>query len=337
MSPLQGFTRLRKNQIGMQSALGTPATATRVLPLRGVPNVNRNWTEPDVDTGSLFPILPPFRGPEDNTQSLSGQADYNSLIYLMRMCLGPVTTPVAGAGDAQTWIWEVDGDTSADFEYATIEFGDDAGDAFKLSDSIVESLRLQFADKGAVTADASVRIGTAEYPASLTGSLSALDLDYFVIYGKDCSVFLDDTSGGIGSTELPDAHAIDLAITNTVDLKRFADGSQSFGVSAYGRSGMEVVARFTFAKTAAVLDECENWAADAAVDRYISLSFASTENIETGPDVPYSLKVNFPARWYVHEESEVGGNAVVVLEGHAFYDADLYPLKVTIVGTETDA
>lgn len=336
--PLQGFVRLRKNQIGIQSGFGTPATATRVLPLRGTPNVNQTWTVSDVDTGSLFEQLAPFKGPQDNTQSLTGEADYNTLIYLMRMCLGPVTTPVSGAGTAKTWVWQVDGSTSADFEYGTVEFGDDA-DGFKLSDGIVETLTLNLPEgMGAVTVDAAARYGTAEYPSSLTGGLSVLDLVRAVIYGKDCQVFIDDAFGDIGDTSLDAAvHSLTLPIGVTVDQKRFADGTGSFGVSAFGRSGMSVMPRFTLAKTDAVLDECVNWAADAAVSRYLRLVATSTELAETGPDTPFSLTIDIPARWYVHEESELGGNAVVVLEAHAFDDPDLYPLKVTIVGTEVDS
>lgn len=330
--PLQGYVRFRKNQIGFQAGLGTAVAADHVLPLRGRPNVDNAWTEQDVDTGNYFPTLPPYRGPQQSTLPLTGQLDYNTAVDLFRMLLGPETP---SGGTAYTWGWQISGGTAIPWDYATIESLDDA-DEYQLKDCILESLRISIPEGlGALTVDAATRVGTTTYPGTATPGLAVSDLDYHLVYGKDAQLFLDSAGTAIGDTPLAGAlQAADVTISNTIDEKRFADGTQSFGASDFGRAGMAVNARFTLAKTDDVLAECENWAADAAVDRYLSLVTTSVEMAE-GTATPFSMAISFPGRWYVHEEAEIGGNAVVVLESQAFADADLYALKVDVVSTNS--
>ena len=56
----QGFTRFRKIQVGKQSVIGTAVPATRVLPYRSLVVYNPNRTDPDIDVGSLDPVLSPY-------------------------------------------------------------------------------------------------------------------------------------------------------------------------------------------------------------------------------------------------------------------------------------
>ena len=50
--PIQGLVRYRKHQFGRQSVFGTKVAATRAYPFSGTPDVELNWTDPEVDTGS---------------------------------------------------------------------------------------------------------------------------------------------------------------------------------------------------------------------------------------------------------------------------------------------
>ena len=61
MPIFQGFVRLRKHQLGREAVFGTAVPASRAYPFAGVPDVNLNWTDPDVSTGSIDPVAPPLR------------------------------------------------------------------------------------------------------------------------------------------------------------------------------------------------------------------------------------------------------------------------------------
>jgi hypothetical protein len=59
---------------------------------------------------------------------------------------------------------------------------------------------------------------------------------------------------------------------------------------------------------------------DDAVNRYVAINFTSSVDADTG--VPYQWDFSMPMRYYTRVEGEVGGNTVVTLTGHAFYDPD---------------
>ena len=59
---VQGFVRLRKHQFGKQTSFSSNASATRALPYRGAIVYDPQRELPDVDTGSIDPILAFFNG-----------------------------------------------------------------------------------------------------------------------------------------------------------------------------------------------------------------------------------------------------------------------------------
>jgi hypothetical protein len=80
MAPVQGFVRLRKHQFGRQSAFGTKVAAKRAYPFKGVPDNNLNWTDPDIDAGSLVVVAAPHREAPDLTAPLTDPSlRYNNL------------------------------------------------------------------------------------------------------------------------------------------------------------------------------------------------------------------------------------------------------------------
>ena len=95
--PIQGFVRLRKHQLARQAVFGTAIAATRAYPFQGVPDVNLNWTDPEGDFGSLFPVAAPYRGMPDIGSSPSiPQLDYNSLPALFAAMFGGAVVPTPG-------------------------------------------------------------------------------------------------------------------------------------------------------------------------------------------------------------------------------------------------
>jgi hypothetical protein len=123
MSPIQGFTRFRRHQVGLQSAFASNTAATRRLPYRGALVVDPARTDPDVDVGSLDPVLAPFEGAKAVTGTWEGFGAFDDLPYLYSGALKGGVTPTGAT--AKAWSYQVASLTADDFDYFTDEWGDD--------------------------------------------------------------------------------------------------------------------------------------------------------------------------------------------------------------------
>ena len=76
---------------------------------------------------------------------------------------------------------------------------------------------------------------------------------------------------------------------------------------------------------------------DAAVQRFIQI--VSTSTVEAGTATPYSWTTTMPARYYTREESDSGGNTVIVLTARANFEADDFDgaFESTVVNTLGEA
>lgn len=338
MPVIQGFVRFRKHQLGQQPAFGSNAVATRVLPLRGVPKINPNWTDPDIDTGTLDPVVAPYRTGIEITCATAGDLDFDTLPSLLSGALVGGITPT-GAGSAKTWVYQAASETADVWEYFADEWGDDthADDGFWLLDGIVESLDLSFDDKlGPWKASADWRYGRlGTYPTARTAGLSA-DTSPHYVYGADTELFINDTAGAIGTTKIADSVISGkITVENEVDVKRFANGSNTrFEVAGYGRAGRKITAEFTFDKTDDVFDEVTDWLASAAVARFVEVRVTSPDIIAaSSPAAPYSFSARLPLRWRMREDGDNGGNTTITLTGEGYHDAAGlgYPIRAAVV------
>jgi hypothetical protein len=333
VSPIAGFVRHRKHQLGQQTVFGTPVAATRIVPWRGTPDIDPNWTDPsdDVDMGTIDPVLPPFRTATDITQTLEGPGDYRSLIaaYLGGIKGGVTGT---GGGPAKTWTFQAATEPADALDYFTDEWGDEVtGDQVDLEDGVVEEIRLTMPDNlGPWTVSTRWRFGTFTYPATRT-SLSA-DASPIWMYGADTELFINDTSGAIGTTKISDAfHSAEIVITNEIDLKRFANGSNTrFELAGYGRAGRTVTASFRLAKTTESLAEVTKWLSADPVNRFVEL-LTTSPTVITG-STKYSHSLRLMGSWFTRAHGEMGGNTVHTLELRGRHDAGLgYPLRAVVV------
>ena len=122
--PVQGLVRLRKHQFGRQSVLGTKVAATRAYPFKGTPDVELNWTDPDIDTGSIDPVAAPSRmAPTLGASLTDPQLAYDNIPLLLSMFFGGGVSPTGGP--AYTWSYAPASATVDDQDVATYEFGDD--------------------------------------------------------------------------------------------------------------------------------------------------------------------------------------------------------------------
>lgn len=337
--PLEGFTRFRRHQVGKQSALLTPVAATRVLPYRGPILVNPARTFPDVDTGSLDPVMAPFAGAKAVTATWAGQMAYNDLPYTLAMAGKGGITP-ASSGTARTWTFPYASLTADSFEYITDEWGDDTSDAASPSDGmvgiggVINSYTLGFGQDLLPFALASNNVyANASLQTNRTPGLT-VDTSPTWIYGTDTSFYLDPTAGGIGVTKWLDAiRGISWSWNNNLDLKRFANGSDTrFALSGFGRGEREILLTVILEKTTASINEAGTLDDDPVPDRFIRVETISPVLASAG--LPYRWTRDVCANLISRADGEIGGNATITLVYRIKYNAALtFAVKDVVVTT----
>lgn len=329
--PIVGLTRNRNHQFGLQTVINTPVAATRRIAFRGVPDINPNWTEQDdVDTGSIDPALPPYRVGADITMPLSASMNYHHIPLLMAAAVRGGVSPTGG-GAAKTWTHQSLSLTSTTLDFFTDEFSDDATpvpeDGMQLYGGVIERLTMGFDETlGPWQIASDWRFSGVNAHKTRTAGLT-VGSNLPLVFGADTALYIDDTSGGIGGTLIADAlHSAEVRIENTLDIKRYAQGSNTrFQISGYGLSARVIGATFRFAKTSAIVgalnSETVDWLSADPVNRYVKLLTQSTATADTG--VPYSWDQRFSGTWRVRSDVEIGGNAIVELQLVGRYDLAL--------------
>lgn len=335
---VQGFTRARKHQIARQAVMGTAVAATRAYPFKGVPNNNLNWTDPDLDTGSIVPTVAPIRGTPDLTfPTTSPSIDYNSLTPLLCGLFGGHEAPTGGP--AYVWTHEPAAVAPLDpRDLFVYEWGDDVTtDWFQWIDGLIESLQITGPEGlGACSSSETWRFGsvasTGSTDSPVDGTVPTPGLDVETnppyLYLKDMGIYIADSVAGLSAGQILDAlHNFDITFTPEYDQKRFANADHSFAVDAYGLTGFGITLNAVWAKTPDTVgtgSESDAWMSDDSVDRYIRLNF-STDPVK-GPFItgttPFSWRLTMPMRYYTRTDGESGGNTTVTLEAHAFFDPD---------------
>lgn len=335
--PVQGLVRLRRHLFGRQAAFGTKVAATRAYPFTGVPDVELNWTDPEVDMGSIDPVAAPSRGaPTLGADLTDPQLNYNTVPALMSAFFGGQVSPTT-SGAAYIWTHAPASATVDEPDLFSYEFGDDVlADWYQFGDGLLESLEITGPEGlGPVTTSMTWRFGSVSSTGStdspVTGSVPApgltIEANPALVYGKDLGIYIADTADDLqyGAAQILDAlHTFVLRFGGDIGEKRYMNAAQTFDVDAYVRESRTIEFEATFAKTTdtvGLLSESDWWMSDQSVDRYVRLLFTSTTNASTGPDLPYQWDISFPMRYYTRTEGEVGGNSVIVLTGHAWYDA----------------
>ncbi len=228
--PIQGFVRLRRHLFGRQAVFNTKVPATRAYPFSGVPDNNLNWTDPEIDTGSLDPTAAPYRVGSDLTASLTDPSlAYNNVPILLSAFFGGAIAPTGG-GTAKTWVWDPSSTTVDESDTYTYEFGDDVvTDWFQLGDGILESFEITGPEGlGPITTSMSWRFGSfastgsTDSPADggVPQDLSVATDDAYVFL-KDMGIYIADTVAGLNAGQVLDAlHTFTMRFSHEVDLKR---------------------------------------------------------------------------------------------------------------------
>lgn len=336
MSPVQGLLRLRKHQFGRQADFGVKATATRAYPLQGVPSVNLNWTDPEVDEGSIDPVSAPRREKPEYTASLDDpQVAYNNLPQKLSAFFGGDVDPTGG-GTAKTWTYTPASETPDEDDKFTYEFGDDVlTDWYQFGDGIITEVVFTIPDGlGAITSSdtwlfgSMGSTGSTDMPVDGTVPTPGLSVEKnpALVYGKDLAIYIADSVAGLSANQILDSlHGGEISLSREVDEKLYANGDQSFDTDAYATATRAIMFRLRLAKTGDTVgtgSESDDWTSETAVTRYVRFVFTSKELAQTSGAIPYSWTITAPMRYYTREEDAIGGNTIIVLEGHAFFDPD---------------
>jgi hypothetical protein len=337
--PIAGFQRFRQWAFSAaQSAHGTAATPSGAFPWRGVPDIDPHWTDiDDVDVGSVDPVLSPYRTVTDISTTLAGPLDYNSIPLIMAAGVrGGVTATGAGP---YTWTHQAVSLTATTLDEFSASWGDDfAQDDIRLRDGIIEQIEFTMPDDlGPWRVSTQWYFGNVQPHTTKPAVTLASNLP--LVFGADTQLFINSTAGAIGNTQISDAlHSARVTIRNSIDRKRFANGSNSrFAVSGYGFAGREIEAEFTFAKTTAIAgfastSELRDWLNADPVSNYVEILATSAQI--AGGSTAYSWSQRLHGTWRTKSDGEMGGNTTVTLTFRGQYDATLgYVYRSSVVNS----
>lgn len=334
---IQGLVRLRTNQMGKQGALLTAVAATRRVPWRDVVDYDPTRTDPDVDVGSLDPVIVPYSGFPNITWNPTGLLMYNELpARLSGGLMGGISA--TGGGTAKTWTYQIASLTADAFDYWTVESGDEtsASDGIQAYGGVADTLE-ETLEEGLGPwsfSDAWVFAG-ANLATDRTAGL-LVDASPTFVMGDETDITMDATAGSIGVTPLTDAlHAATIRVSNNLDLKRFANGSNGRRkLSGYGRGARVIELVLTFAKTTETMAEAATLDDEPVPSRFFQVRTVSPTLAQAA--TPYSYTRRGAFRLFTRENGEIGGNTTLILTYRAYYDSTLgYAYRASVVNTRS--
>lgn len=335
----QGFTRFREIQVGKQSVLGTAVATTRTLPYRGAVVLNSNRTDPDVDVGSLDPIIAPYAAAQEVAMSgATGPQTFDDLAVRLSAAIKGGVSPTGNGVAGYTWTFTPASLTADSFDYYTVETGDDtaasAGAGVNGFGGVINTFGMTMPQDLSPWTVSDDWVFAGAVFGNKTAAVS-VDANPIFAFGADTSFYLDSVAGAIGATQIVDAvRGAQLTINNNLDQKRFANGSNTrFQLGAYGRGARTIELTLTVEKTTAMIAEAITVDDTPVPNRYIKISCNSLENAGSGGT---KAKFDFflPVRLYSVADGEIGSNANWTFTYRGFYDSTLaYPFKAVVINS----
>lgn len=212
-------------QVGVETTPGTTVPATVVLSSMDIESKVMNNTDIFRPTGFKYPTVA-AQEREWLEGTMKGQPTYTELVYPLSSVIqkNPPTQQMDGATPTTVWRWIFESHTSAPDTAATfsVEQGSSVL-AHGFSNGVFSEYSLNFTrekvDMGGKL------LGTALIsPITMTPSLSAIPL--IPIQATQLTVFLDNTSAGLGTTKMPRLFDFKYDLTNRYGPVWVVDASQ---------------------------------------------------------------------------------------------------------------
>lgn len=335
LTPIVGSSRLRAFQTGLESTFDTTVAATRRYPWAVTPTIDPHWTFPTGDTGTLDQAMAPYGTAQDLTATISAQqlASNDAPTLISAGVMGGLSFTTSGS--AKTLTASPASITQDVFDTYTCEWFDDSTDAWQFGGGVLDSFSLDYPQSmGPIELGATWRFAKAgTYPATPTAGL-LVDAAPVWLYAADTQFYVNDTSGAIETTQLSNiAYGATFTVNNNLDLKRFANGSNTrFQIANYGRGLRTVTFKLIGAKQTAWVAEASKWIAANPTERYFGLKTVSTVNASSG--IPHSLDIRMPGYWLTRGDGVIGSNTEFDLTANNIYDSGIgYPFRMVSTST----
>ena len=335
VTAIPGVTRDRYNQLGIQTVLNTAVAPTRKVPWRGVITYNPNVTDPDVDVGSIDPVLLPYAMGVDVGWTPAGPLDFDNAAIRLSAALKGGVAPVTAAG-ATTWTYQVASLTQDVFDVYTVQSADDteATDSITAFGGLIDVFEeTSPEDGGPWTISDTWVLSGATLGQNGTDGIT-IDASPEWVFGTDTAYFMDSVAGSIGITPWADIHNATIRITNNLDRKRFQNGSNTrFQLGGYARGPRMIELIITASKNATAIAERATFDDTPRVNRFFKVSTTSTELIGA---VPRRYDRLGAFRLFDVADVEVENNAAIQFTYRAYYDSTLgYVYRSVLVNTLT--
>ena len=333
VAAIPGAVRQRFLQLGIQSALQTAVTPTRRVPWRGIPVYNPNVTDPDVDVGSLDPVLLPYAMGVDVDATLTGILDFDNAAVRLSAGLKGGVSPTGAT--AKAWAFQVASLTSDVFDVYTVQQADDteATDAITAFGGVINTLEETMPEDGGpwTISDEWIFAGATLGQNATDGIV--IDASPEWVFGTDTAIYKDANFGSIGITPWTNIHSASIRVANNLDRKRFANGSNTrFQLAGYGRGPREITLVITAAKSAVAIAERAAFDDTPRVNRFFSVATSSSEIITGSTPFSYIRKGAF--RLFEVADVEVGNNTAIQFTYHGYYDSNLgYAFRADLVNS----
>lgn len=198
-------------QVGPEVTPGTGVAATHVWSSMFLADEPKLDTKQYVAQGRLYPASS-FRGKGWAELKPSGEADYNDIVYPLSSLFGPavITLATGGVTLAHQWKWTPLLTGAALGQTYTIERGT-AVQARKYTYVIFDGLDLTYSKD-------EIQIGGHAYGREIQNGITLTaavpELAAMPARGTDTNIYLDTTSGGIGTTQLTRVGSASISFAN---------------------------------------------------------------------------------------------------------------------------
>lgn len=332
-SPQYAGLNFRKWQFGIESTSGTLDTITYNPLVQGHPTPNTVWEEIPHDPNQFETKILPVKTEEDFTLPLTGGAFFQGLPFWFLGIIKGGVTPTGST--AKTWSF-TPSQTLDDMDTYSVEYGSNVH-AWNGKFVVLRELELTMPETGGMWEMSIDALGQSFGSNNFT-STAAVDIDTqpSPLLGAFTKVYIDETAGGIGGTQITGAlRRARVRFGWDAVEKKVLDGD-GYEYDAVGRGSRMTEVELTFEQNAASLTEVVRYLkANATVPtmRYVRLTVDG--NVISGGRE--KLTLDLPGTWTTFGFDEIGQNIVYTLTGKVRYDTTLgYGLQATVINTKAD-